>query len=74
MLAELSSTMAMLVGRTENTGSLSARISSASSNSCRKKIGGKWSRPQGRLLICSLPVMKSSRLEKITRRGLRRSK
>jgi hypothetical protein len=67
MLAELSKMMAMLVGRIENTGSLRAKIINANSINCKKKIGGKLTRPQGFALAASPAFIKSSKLENGTR-------
>ena len=69
MLAELSKTTAMLVGRTENTGSPNARINKVRSKSWRKNIGGRFMRPQGRPLAWTPPSMNSNRLENTKRRG-----
>ena len=74
MLAELSKIMAILFGRTEKTGSPKASINSVKRSSCRKNIGGKRSLPQGRPLDRELISVKSSKLEKITRRGFLRIK
>ena len=59
-------------GRIDNTGSLKAKINSASSNSWRKNSGGNWIRPQGLALADSPASINSSKLENARRWGLRR--
>jgi hypothetical protein len=69
MLAELSSTMAILVGRTEKTGSLRAKINNVRSSNGRKKTGGKWMRPHGPRLVGVPDCVKRIKLENVNRRG-----
>jgi hypothetical protein len=64
MLAELSMTMATLLGRAVKTGSPRESTIRARSSSCKKNIGGTRSRPQGRAAGSAPRAVKINKLEK----------